>query len=266
MPARRGLSSSSHKVTARAIVTGASGGLGLEFANLLGADGHDLFLIARSGDKLDAIATDLRERYGVRVEVFVVDLSKPGAGAMVFARIPECDVLINNAGFATNGRFEEIPQARIRDEISLDVLTLTELTRAYVPGMRARGSGRILNVASTAGMLPGPFMAVYYACKAYVLSFSQALAEELRGTGVAVTCLAPGATATGFAERASARRTLLFSMLPVADASAVARAGYNAMMRGQDLEVPGLWNKLVALAARLSPRRLLIWFSRRTIE
>ncbi|MGA7353830.1 MAG: SDR family oxidoreductase [Candidatus Cybelea sp.] len=267
MPARRGLSSSSHKATARAIVTGASGGLGLEFAKLLAAGGgYDLALIARSGDKLDAIAANLRERYGVNVYVLVLDLSEPRAAATVCARIPECDVLINNAGFATNGRFEEIPQERIRDEISLDVLTLTELTRAYVPGMRARGSGRILNVASTAGMLPGPFMAVYYACKAYVLSFSQALAEELRGTGVTVTCLAPGAAATGFAERASARRTLLFSMLPVADARSVARAGYDAMMRGQDLEVPGLWSKLVTLAARLTPRRLLIWFSRKTIE
>jgi uncharacterized protein len=240
--------------------------LGLEFAKLLAAGRFDLALIARSGDKLDAIAGSLRERYGVNVEVLVLDLSKPGAAASAFARIPECEVLINNAGFATNGRFEEIPPERIRDEISLDVLTLTELTRAYVPGMRAQGSGRILNVASTAGMLPGPFMAVYYACKAYVLSFSQALAEELRGTGVTVTCLAPGATATGFAEGARARRTLLFSVLPVADASAVARAGYNAMMRGRDLEVPGLWSKLVALAARLTPRRLLIWFSRKTIE
>ena len=240
--------------------------MGLEFAKLLAADRHDLVLIARSGDKLDAIASDLRERYGVNVDALVLDLSKPGAAATVSARIPECGVLINNAGFATNGRFEEIPEERIRDEISLDVLTLTEFARAYVPGMRARGSGRILNVASTAGMLPGPFMAVYYACKAYVLSFSQALAEELRGTGVTVTCLAPGATATGFAERASARRTLLFSMLPVADASCVARAGYDAMMRGRDLVIPGFGNKLVALAARLTPRRLLIWFSRKTIE
>lgn len=223
-------------------------------------------MIARSGDKLHAIASGLRERYGVNVDVLVLDLSKPGAAAAVVARVPECDVLINNAGFATNGRFEEIPEERIRDEISLDVLTLTELARAYVPRMRARGSGRILNLASTAGMLPGPFMAVYYACKAYVLSFSQALAEELRGTGVTVTCLAPGATATGFAERANARRTLLFAMLPVADAGSVARAGYDAMMRGLDLEVPGLWSKLVALSARVSPRRLLLWISRKMTE
>ncbi|MFY9708741.1 MAG: SDR family oxidoreductase [Candidatus Cybelea sp.] len=250
----------------RAIVTGASGGFGLEFAKLLAADRHDLVLIARSGDKLEAVASDLRARHGVNVETLVLDLSKPDAAATVSARIPQCDILINNAGFATNGRFEEIAPERIRDEISLDVLTLTELTRAYVPGMRARGSGRILNVASTAGMLPGPFMSVYYACKAYVLSFSQGVAEELRGTGVTVTCLAPGASATGFAERANAGRSLLFGRLPVADAASVARAGYRAMMAGRDLIVPGLSNKLVALASRLSPRRLLIRISRRSIE
>jgi short-subunit dehydrogenase len=250
----------------RAIVTGASGGLGLEFAKLLAADKHDLVLVARSADKLEAIATDLRERYGVNVETLALDLSRLGAAAEVFARVPECDVLINNAGFATNGRFEEIPEERIREEVLLDVLTLTEVTRAYLPAMRARGAGRVLNVASTAGFLPGPFMAVYYACKAYVLSFSQAIAEELRGTGVTVTCLCPGATATGFADRAQANTTRLFKRLPVADATSVARAGYRGMLQGRDLVIPGFFNNLVALGPRLSPRRLLIWISRKTIE
>ncbi|HEY1883770.1 MAG TPA: SDR family oxidoreductase [Candidatus Cybelea sp.] len=250
----------------RAIVTGASGGFGLEFAKLLAADKHDLVLIARSGDKLEALAAELRARYGVSVETLVLDLSKPDAAAAVLKHVPECDVLINNAGFATNGRFDEIPPERIRDEIALDVLTLTELVRAYVPAMRARGSGRILNVASTAGLLPGPFMSVYYACKAYVLSFSQGIAEELRGTGVTVTCLAPGASATGFAERANAGRSLLFGKLPLARAAPVARSGYRAMLAGRDLVVPGLSNKLVVLGSRLSPRRLLIWMSRRSIE
>jgi short-subunit dehydrogenase len=250
----------------RAIVTGASGGLGLEFAKLLAADKYDLVLIARSADKLDAIAADLRERHSVNVETLALDLSRPGAAAAVFARVPECDVLINNAGFATNGRFEEIPEERIREEVLLDVLTLTELTRAYLPAMRARRAGRVLNVASTAGFLPGPFMAVYYACKAYVLSFSQAIGEELRGTGVTVTCLCPGATATGFADRAHANTTPLFKRLPVANAASVARAGYRGMQRGRDLVIPGLFNNLVALGPRLTPRRLLIWISRKTIE
>ena len=250
----------------RAIVTGASGGLGLEFAKLLAADKHDLVLVARSADKLDAIAADLRDRHGVSVETLSLDLSKPGAAAAVFARVPECDVLINNAGFATNGRFEEIPEERVREEVLLDVLTLTELTRAYLPAMRERGAGRILNVASTAGFLPGPFMAVYYACKAYVLSFSQAIAEELRGSGVTVTCLCPGATATGFANRAHAAGTRLFKRLPVANAASVARAGYRGMLQGRDLVIPGLLNNLTWLASKLSPRRLLIWVSRTSNE
>jgi hypothetical protein len=232
---------------------------------LLAADRYDLALIARSGDKLEAIAAELRDRYGVRVETLAMDLSGLGAAAAALARVPECDVLVNNAGFATNGRFDEIPKERVREEVMLDVLTLTELTRAYLPGMRARGAGRILNVASTAGFLPGPFMAVYYAAKAYVISFSQAVAEELRGSGVTVTCLCPGATATGFAARAYAKDTLLFKR-NVADAASVALAGYRGMMRGRDLVIPGISNKLVPVAARLSPRRLLLWVSRKSVE
>jgi short-subunit dehydrogenase len=249
----------------RAIVTGASGGLGLEFAKLLAADKHDLVLIARSGDKLAALATDLRARYGVNVETLTADLSKSDAAAGVFAQVPACDILINNAGFATRGRFDEIPEERVREEMLIDVVTLTELTRKYLPGMRARGAGRILNVASTAGMLPGPFMAVYYACKAYVISFSQAIADELRGSGVTVTCLCPGATATGFAERAGTKDTLLFK-LPVANATSVARAGYRGMLHGRNVVVPGLSNKLLELVLRLSARRAVLWVSRKTIE
>lgn len=250
----------------RAIVTGASGGLGLEFAKLLAADHYDLVLIARSADTLIAIAADLKNRYGVNVETLPLDLSKPGAAAAVFARVPECDVLINNAGFGTNGHFEETSEERIREEVTLDVVTLTELARAYLPQMCARKAGRILNVASTAGFLPGPFMAVYYACKAYVLSFSQAIAEELRGSGVTVTCLCPGPTATRFADRAHATQTRLFRVQPVGNAAAVALAGYRGMQRGRDLVIPGLWNNLVALSSKIAPRRILLWVSRKTNE
>jgi short-subunit dehydrogenase len=249
----------------KAIVTGASGGLGLEFAKLLAADKHDVVLVARSGDKLEAIAAQLRAQHGVNVEAVAMDLSAIDAAKQLTARVPECDILINNAGFASNGRFDQLDPARICEEIMLDILTLTELTRAYLPGMRARGSGRIMNIGSTAGFLPGPFMAVYYAAKAYVISFSQAIAEELRGTGVTVTCLCPGATKTGFAERADAKGTLLFR-LPMADAAAVARAGYRAMLNGRELVVPGLSNKLVTLSSKITPRRLLVWMSRKAVE
>ncbi len=249
----------------KALVTGASGGLGFEFAKLLAADKHDLVLVARSTGKLEANAAALRAQYGVEVESIALDLSRLDSASQLVKRVPSCDILINNAGFASNGRFDELDPQRIRDEMMLDVVTLTELTRAYVPGMRARGTGRVMNIASTAAFLPGPFMAVYYACKAYVLSFSQAIAEELRGTGVTVTCLCPGATATGFADRANVKGTLLFR-LPKAKASGVARAGYDGMMGGRDIIVPGLSNKLVAISPKITPRRLLVWMSRKAIE
>jgi uncharacterized protein len=249
----------------KAIVTGASGGLGLEFAKLLAGDGHDLVLVARSADKLETLADQVRSQHHVNVEVIAQDLGVPDAAARIVERVPSCDILVNNAGFASNGPFDTIPPARVREELLLDVVTLTELTRSYLPGMRERGSGRILNVASTAGFLPGPFMAVYYASKAYVLSFSQALAEELRGSGVTVTALAPGATATGFADRADVAKTLLFR-LPTAEAVTVATAGYRGMMAGKDLVIPGFPNQVLAFVIRFTPRRLLLWISRKLTE
>ena len=248
-----------------ALVTGASGGLGLEFAKLLAADGYDLALVARSGDKLEALANSLRASYGVAVEPIVQDLGILEAAQGVFAQVPRCDVLVNNAGFANNGRFDTLSADTIREELLLDIVTLTELTRAYLPGMLERRDGKILNVASTAGFLPGPFMAVYYAAKAYVISFSEALWEEFQGTGVSVTCFAPGATATGFGARAKMHRTLLFRA-PLADAAATAKAGYRGMQRRQRLVVPGATNKLLLFMSRFSPRRPMLWVSRKSIE
>jgi short-subunit dehydrogenase len=249
----------------RAIVTGASGGLGLDFAKLLAADGMDLVLVARSGDKLEKIAAELRATSGRNVEIIAQDLGVFDAAARIKERVSACDVLVNNAGFANRGRFDDIGEQQLREEVMLDVVALTELTRLYLPGMRAIGKGRILNVASTAGFLPGPYMAVYYAAKAYVISFSQAISEELRGTGVTVTCLCPGATATGFADRAKMNDTLLFRTA-VADSQSVAKAGYEAMMSGKDLCVPGLRNKLTVLSTKLTPRRLLLAVSGRLVR
>jgi short-subunit dehydrogenase len=195
-----------------------------------------------------------------------LDLAVPDAADALAARVPRCDVLVNNAGFATNDRFDRIDERRIEEEIVLDVLTLTRLARKYLPGMIAAGDGKILNVASTAGFLPGPYMAVYYASKAYVISFSQAIAEELRGCNVSVTCFCPGATDTNFAGRAGMQDSLLFK-LPVAGAAAMARAGYRGMLAGKDVVVP--WppsNWFVELSSRLAPRRLLLWFSRKAVE
>jgi len=249
-----------------AIVTGASGGLGLEFARLLAKDGYDLVLVARSEAKLRDVAQSLSGQYNVEATPVALDLARPDSAGELARVVPRCDVLINNAGFAGHGRFDRIEESSVSEELELDVVTLTRLTRKYLPAMIERGSGRILNVASTAGFLPGPFMAVYYASKAYVISFSQAVAEELRGTGVTVTCFCPGAIATGFADRAQMHQTLLFR-LGSANAPTMAEAGYRGMQRGTLVVVP--WpptNWFVELAARLTPRRVLLWFSRKAVE
>ncbi len=248
-----------------ALITGASGGIGLEIARLFARDGYDLALVARSADRLEVVAAELRARGNIVVTAFAQDLSAPGAARIVFGQIPACDVLVNNAGFASNGRFAELDEARILDEISLDVTALTQLTRLYLPGMIERKHGRVLNVASTAAFLPGPNMAVYYASKAYVLSFSEALAEEVRGTGVSVTCLCPGATATGFANRAEMTATRLMRG-PQADAGDVARAGYDGLHAGKPVVVPGITNKILSWTAHLTPRRMLLWLSRKAVE
>lgn len=227
----------------------------------------DCVLVARSEQKLHDVAAELREHFNVTVDVVVLDLSVPDAARELFARVPSCDVLINNAGFASSGAFQIIEESRLLEEIQVDVAALTHVTRLYLPGMIERKNGRVLNVASTAGFLPGPFMAVYYACKAYVLSFSQALSEEMRGTGVTVTCLCPGATpGTGFEVRANVAQTHLFRLQRANDVATVVRSGFDGMMKGKDLVVPGLMNKLVAISPRVSPRRMLVRISRKLIE
>ncbi len=248
-----------------ALVTGASGGIGLEFAILLAKSGFNLALVARSQEKLEALAAQLRDRFGVKVQAVALNLARPDAAHDVLAHVPQCDVLINNAGFANNGKFARTNEAEMLEEIQLDVTTLTQLTRLYLPGMIERKDGKILNVASTAGFLPGPNMAVYYASKAYVISFSEAIAEEVRGTGVTVSVLCPGATATGFQQRAKTRDTRLHRF-PSANAADVAKAGIDGMMRGKAVIVPGITNKIVAFAPRISPRRMLVWISGKAVE
>lgn len=250
-----------------ALVTGASGGLGWEFAKLLAADKYNVVLVARSQERLSENALILNREFGVVATPVALDLSHVDSAEQLFERIPACDVLINNAGFATSGRFADGDETRMSEEITLDVLTLTKLTRKYLPGMIERGHGRVLNVASTAGFIPGPSMAVYYASKAYVISFSQAIAYELRGSGVSVSCLCPGATHTGFADRAGTGGTLLFRRTPVATAVAMARAGYRGMQRGKVVIVPPpITNFITEMSARLTPRRVLLWFSAKAVE
>lgn len=248
-----------------ALVTGGSYGLGLEFARLLAQAGYDLALVARSAGNLERNAQELRSKYRVNVTTIALDLSAAGAIDALLERVPVCDVLINNAGFANYGEFARLSEAQLLDEIQLDVVALTRLTRRYLPAMLVRKSGRILNVASTAAFVPGPTAAVYYASKAFVLSFSEAVAYELRGSGVTVTCLCPGPTATGFQERAKAESLLLFR-LPLAGAASVAKAGIDGMMRGKDVVVPGVFNKLVALSPKITPRGLLLAISAKLLQ
>lgn len=240
-----------------ALITGASAGLGAEFAKLFADDGHDLILVARRKDKLEEIARALKGIHrGCQVHVVEQDLGKPGAGAELFARVAALgavDFLVNNAGFGNSGAFGTVPLTKELELIDLNIRTLVELTHLFVVPMKKRGSGRILQVGSTAGFQPGPFMANYYASKAYVNSFTEALQEELRGTGVTCTVLAPGATRTEFAGTAGLEQSRLFKA-GAASAPDVARAGYRGMMHGCTMVVPGLLNKIMVQALRVTPR------------
>lgn len=254
-----------------ALVTGASSGIGAELARILARERHDLVLVARTAPALEGLAAELRAAHDVAVTVAPADLAAPDGVDRVVAALADAgrspDVLVNNAGFGASGHFDEIPWATQRDMIAVNVTALTGLTRRLVPPMVARGHGRVLNVASTAAFQPGPLMAVYYATKAYVLSFSEALAEELRHTGVTVTALCPGPTATGFAAAAGMTGSRLFRTGGiVGDARTVAAAGYRAMCRGRRVAIPGRLNQLVAFSTRLVPRRAATTLSRLTQE
>jgi uncharacterized protein len=253
-----------------ALVTGATSGIGLELATLLARDGHDVVLVARTKDRLDVVARGLTEEFGVRSTALPADLARPEAPAEIFreleARAISVDVLVNDAGFGIHGRFSATPLERDLGMIQVNVTAVTELVQRALPAMLGRRRGRILNLASTAAFQPGPLMAVYYATKAYVLSFSEALANELSGTGVTVTALCPGPTITDFQKTAGVEKTALFTGPLVMDAAAVARAGYRGMLRGQRLVIPGVANNVLVQALRVSPRRLATAIIRRIQE
>ena len=244
-----------------ALVTGASSGIGREITKLLAQDGYDLVLVARGAGKLEELARDLTADSHVRVQVLPKDLADPDAPAAIAAALAAAgvaiDVLVNNAGFGVYGPFAETSGAEELELLRVNVLAPTDLTKRFLPGMLSRRRGAILNVASTAAFQPGPLMAVYYASKAYLLSFSEALANELAGSGVTVTALCPGPTITNFQKKAGMETTRLFSSPLVMDARRVALAGIAGMKRGQSIVVPGILNKLLVQSVRLSPRRLV---------
>lgn len=252
-----------------ALITGASFGIGLELARIFAREGYDLVLVARSADKLRQLASELEKAHGTRSLILAVDLTDPGAPGYILDQTSRANILINvlvnNAGFGQYGLFVESDLEECLRQIQLNVTTLTHLTRLYLPGMIGRQEGRILNVASTAAFQPGPLMAVYFATKAYVLHFSEALANELAGTGVTVTCLCPGATRTEFHKRAKATEVKLLKMGSM-DAATVAEDGYRALMAGKPVVISGFKNWLLAQSVRFSPRRLVTAIARKAQE
>lgn len=243
--------------SATALITGASSGIGRSFAYLFARDGYGLVLVARRGEALEELAAELSREHGVTVRVMAIDLALADAPARLAADLQQAgvgvDVLVNNAGFGLQGAFAALPVDRQLQMIHLNVAALTALTRLFLPAMLERGGGGILNVGSTAGFQPGPFMAVYYATKAYVVSFSEALADELSGSGLRVTCLAPGPTATAFAAEAGATDSRLFQGGTMS-VDEVARIGYEAWQQGKFLVIAGRRNWWRTLAVRLLPR------------
>jgi short-subunit dehydrogenase len=243
-----------------ALITGASAGLGLELAQLFAADRHDVVLVARRRDQLEALATRLAAERGVVAQVIAADLADPGAPQRIVDELArrniEIEFLVNNAGFGTTGPFVERDLPRELAMVQVNVASLVHLTGLLLPGMVARKSGRILNLGSTAGFQPGPFMAVYYASKAFVNSFTEALSRELRGTGVTATVSCPGATATEFGRVSGNDRSRLFQKRVMA-APGVAAHAYRAMMAGEAVAIPGLVNKLMVQLLRFGSRSLI---------
>ena len=246
-----------------ALVTGASSGIGEELARCFAQGGFDLVLVARNADKLRALATELEGAHGVAVRVQPSDLSQPAAAAALATALRRkqisVDVLVNNAGVLEQGAFCDIAPSRHQEMIDLNVSGLTAMLAMFLPVMRERGWGRVLNVASIAAFQPVPTLATYAATKAYVLSLTESLSEELKGTGVSITALCPGFTATQLLSRAAAANDKL-GKLPafmVGDAAEVAAEGYRACLRGEVIKVPGMLNLATTLASRATPKWLL---------
>jgi short-subunit dehydrogenase len=243
-----------------ALVTGASGGIGLELARLFAEDGHDLVLVARSKDKLSSLAGELKARHNVGARVLPADLARPEAPQEIFDELQRegvhVDALVNNAGVGSYGLFAETDLKAELDLLQINVVALTHLTKLFLPAMIARRRGYVMQVASTAAFQPGPLMAVYYASKAYVLHFSEALSNETEGTGVHISALCPGPTETGFVAAAGMEESKLFDRGPMG-AREVAEAGYRGMLEGRTIVIPGLRNALVAHAVGFMPRGLV---------
>lgn len=249
-----------------ALVTGASGGIGYELARLLAQDGHNLILVSRNQTRLEKAAEDIENECGNRVAVLAKDLAAPESPVELFDAIRETrveiDVLVNNAGFGINGAFHERPLQEQIEMVQLNTTSLVHLTGLFLPEMVARQRGKIVNISSIAGFQPGPFMAIYYATKAFVTSFSEAIAAELIDTGVTVTAVCPGPTVTDFQKRAGNEDSNLNRGYMMMDAPTVARIAYNGVKKNKTLVITGARNKLLVYGGRLLPRSVVINMTR----
>lgn len=245
-----------------ALITGASNGIGFELARIHASEGNHLVLVARNKTKLDEMKLDLEKSFGIKVYCIGKDLSSPSSATEIYHELSQhniqVDYLINNAGFGDFGFFHEGDWTKQEQMIQLNITTLTALTRLFIPGMVERKSGKILNVASTAAFQPGPTMAIYYATKAYVLHFSEAIANEVRPYGVTVTALCPGATESGFQSAAAMEESKLVKNKKLPSSKEVALYGHKAMMNGKVVAIHGFMNKLMAFSVRLTPRAWVV--------
>ena len=243
--------------TETVLITGASSGIGRELAKCFAADSANIILVARNTEALEKLAGELKGKFRTHCEIITADLGRPESPARIFAAVKgrgfTVDVLVNNAGFGLHGAFVDLPLNRQLEIVAVNITALVELTGLFLPEMISRNRGGILNVGSVAGFLPGPNMAVYYASKAFVLSFSEALHEELRGTRVHLTNLCPGPTDTNFSQTARLNRARA-SQIKKMTAAQVARIGHADFRRTKIISLPGFTNKLAALAAKLLPR------------
>lgn len=242
------------------LITGASTGIGYELSKCFAADRHNLIIVARQEQRLRQLAEELIKQFGIAVKVVPADLAQPDAPKKirdsVHKELLQIDYLVNNAGYGLGGKFTETDLSVELGMMQVNMMALVALTKLFLPDMLARKSGKIMNVASTAAFQPGPFMAVYYASKSFVLSFSEAIANELKGTGVTVTALCPGPTASEFQQRAQIQNTRLVKnkVLGMMTAEQVAKIGYQGFMRGKRIIIPGLLNKIGVHSTRMTPR------------
>ena len=245
-----------------ALITGASTGIGKELARIIAEKGTNLVLVARSLEKLENLKIELEAKNKVSVFTIALDLSEANAGLEVYEQVVqlglEVTYLINNAGVGLYGEFYATDWERENTMINLNITSLTQLTKLFLKGMMERNRGRIMNVASTAAFQPGPLMSVYFASKAYVLHFSEAIGYELRDTGITVTTLCPGPTISEFKDTASMGQSRLFKQKGIPSSAAVAEYGYKSMMKGKSVAIHGWKNRLLASSTGFAPRRLVL--------